>query len=709
MQTPRRSTSPFIFSSLALATALSLAVSAAGCALATSDSQGADDAPASKSPAPEQLPPLSGEVVTACGDGIWDEGTKEVCDDGNARDGDGCSNDCSVARCLVPVTHASIQAGVDDASCATVYVSGGDYAETVNIARDITIHAVGAEPVRVDARQRGSVLRIAPAPSDDDAATQDGDDGAALSVHLLGLELTGGEAERGGGIYAQSAALILETTSVYGNTATQAGGGIYTEGGSLELAGAQVRDNRVSSSENAEPTRTAIAGGGVYFLGGGALTLRAARVLDNQVVLDGVASEGDLLARGGGIYSEAGTTQLLRGTVVAGNAVLISNSAASASAEAGGVFQHRGALNLAGASKIQGNIVQVSTVAEGVLQVTANGGGAVLEDAALYMDEGSEIADNSAQAEGPQYAEANGGGVYLDGSSPADEDIVMTLNMAASTLRDNRAAAVTLDTTQTSESHARGGALYARARYGQTLELALAPLSEVRGNVAEARGASPVNTVAQGGGIHLTADSFGVARLSALDSALSDNRALADDTAQGGALSLRANSSDAELDVAIDSSEFVANASLSDFGLAEGGAIWTAARGTDSFLRFDLLASTLRDNASLSAGGPGRGGAWSVIHESGDTDIRVELDGVSATGNHASARGGALDAGDLSRGGVVLISNSVLDNNEAPEGPDCATHQHGPPLHSQGNNHIGSLAGCSVEHAPGGGHAVALR
>lgn len=131
-----------------------------------------------------------GGALSVCGNAIQE--FDEICDDGNGSDGDGCSANCQSASCLVPVTHPSIQAGIDDANCPMVWVSSGTYEENLTIGRDLVLEGVGAAPVVIDGGANGTTATV-----------------SSGMVNLRRLTITNGQAEIGGGVY-NAGSLTLE-------------------------------------------------------------------------------------------------------------------------------------------------------------------------------------------------------------------------------------------------------------------------------------------------------------------------------------------------------------------------------------------------------------------------------------------------------------------------------------------------------------------
>jgi cysteine-rich repeat protein len=253
-----------------------------------------------------------------CGDAILGPG--EQCDDGNHQDGDSCSADCSFL-CLVPVTHPTVQAGVDDAACPTVWVLPGTYTENVTVARDLVLEREGEGVVTIDGDAAASVFTV-----------------GQHVVTLRGLVITNGRAAVGGGIVNGLGDLTLEDTEVALNTATAveaaAGGGICSMGGKVTLVSSSVHDNTVDG-QNALGGGMSLQGTLLFVGGGSSISNNTATNMPGGVTLGGgmhlvestasivdstVSFNENLGADGGGIVMFGGSLLLLRSTV-AGNTV----------------------------------------------------------------------------------------------------------------------------------------------------------------------------------------------------------------------------------------------------------------------------------------------------------------------------------------------------------------------------------------------------
>ncbi|WP_157435916.1 right-handed parallel beta-helix repeat-containing protein [Actinospica robiniae] len=181
----------------------------------------------------------------------------------------------------------------------TVVVAAGTYTENDEIdapaLASLTVEAVpGTVTVEGRRRTHASVFTI-------DSSTST----------LQGLTITGGDADRGGGINSYSGTVTLNTSTVTGNTSPR-GGGIFNDGGTLTLQASTVSHN-TAEYEIGE-------GGGIYNFGG-TVTLTHSYVTDNTARYTG-----------GGIYNGAGT-------MTATDSTITRNTAAPTPGSGGGIYQ----------------------------------------------------------------------------------------------------------------------------------------------------------------------------------------------------------------------------------------------------------------------------------------------------------------------------------------------------------------------------------
>lgn len=122
-----------------------------------------------------------------------------------------------VQSCSVEVdgsgTHTTLQAAANSIDCGFIDVGTGTFTETVNIGHSVTIQGQGMTATTVDGGKAGSVFTINP----------------GITVTIRNLNITGGKASYGGGIYSSSK-LTITNSLLSENEAEEQGGAIYSEG-----------------------------------------------------------------------------------------------------------------------------------------------------------------------------------------------------------------------------------------------------------------------------------------------------------------------------------------------------------------------------------------------------------------------------------------------------------------------------------------------
>lgn len=160
--------------------------------------------------------------------------------------------------------------------------------QALYVTDSVLIVGNGADRLVLDAEGRHGVIAIAGYGFD------------AIDVAILGVTIRGGAADRGAGIGASNARLLLADSLVEDNDTTNSvveeqGGGLYLNGGSLTLDRCVVRRNSAGAT------------------GGGLTALAAA------VSIRDSAFERNLSKRGGGLYVETPYAFEVRRSVIAFN------------------------------------------------------------------------------------------------------------------------------------------------------------------------------------------------------------------------------------------------------------------------------------------------------------------------------------------------------------------------------------------------------
>jgi fibronectin-binding autotransporter adhesin len=395
-----------------------------------------------------------------------------------------------------------------------------------------------------------------------------------------------------------------------------------------------------------------VTGGAASF--GAGITKTAGRLILNRVRVTGnVAADTAGTPGGGGILSGAGPVTLIDSTVK-GNRAVATDTAQSATG--GGLFVNDGNLTVKN-SVISGNRATASPAAGAS---TAGGGGFYLESGNLVL-RGSNVLGNRVTASSPGNAAAHGAAGSQNSGSKADisaslvkanvstasstagaSDAGETLSLAASpaTVRDSRILANTATATSSLRADVEGGGLF--TSYGLALVR-----STVDGNRLHATSSGSGGALAEGGGVMTGTPTKLIA------STLSRNQVSAQ-----------------------TSSAAQANA----WG---GGGYVTDLKATNSTIALNTVKATatgVGGTTYADGGGLDATGCCSIVNST------VARNGISTSG--ATSYGE--DGGGLYSSSGVTLEATIVANNTAPTGADCAG---GP--ESSGHNLIRKPLGCS--------------
>ncbi|MDC0672431.1 choice-of-anchor Q domain-containing protein [Nannocystis radixulma] len=554
----------------------------------TSSTGGVTEAPTSTTePDATTDAPTSSTGGPICGDGVLDD--SELCDDGNGDDGDACSADCSAAHCLVPVTHPTIQAGVDDPACTVVSVTSGTYHEAVVIARDVEV--VGLPLAKLDGESELRPFEIA----------------AGTKVALRRLVITYGLAERGAGILSHGE-LELEGTTLASNRAQglePCGGGVWSDG-VVVLRNSFVQSNNSFDGFGKGPVR----GGGICMEGG------RLELLENSLVNDNLArgaGEGPYVVEGGGIAATGTTIVITAGSAVSSNEARVVDAIFGSRAVGGALHQTGGSLTITDA-EIGVNTAMIDKGGAPGVEMLAEGGALALTDVALDVA-GALFDGNKALDWARGLPVARGGALALRGDTeavlratklfanetksfllaPEVEQAVahggaiyvavepgesLTLRLEDSALSDNRASSLA---TPPVEVRGAGGAIYATTLGGSVAVTLLR--STLAGNEASAgfyEDVAPDSVaISEGGGVALVGDAPGAVTLAVVNATLGFN-----ETEHGGAIAARGVAG-SELALALRSATLAFNKA------DEGDGLWLDVTGApiDVTLRHTALVA----------------------------------------------------------------------------------------------------------------------
>jgi hypothetical protein len=354
--------------------------------------------------------PMTDEDVDGDGDG--DTLCEGDCDDADSAINpdssevcDGIDNDCdlsvddgcTVCDVIVPTDVATIQAAIDASQEGDgICLEPGVYAENIDYGgKNIRVVGLqGRDVTAIDGQGLGTVVTF--------------DGGETAAAELVGVTVTGGSSDYGGGIYVGGfSSPTLESLAVTGCDVTDEGGGIHLDGSSASLTDVILQGNwsdiagaaisvwggapqftRLTVQDNNALPEVGRTGGAVRVAEGASVTISDSSFIRNS----GYA--------GGGLGVH-GAVVLVVGSRFAGN---------SASPYGGAIRTHMGTLVLENCS-VLGN--QAST-----------GGG-------LYLYGGSTVIRNTTIASNSAY---NGGGVYsLESASLTMLGTLITDNVASNT------------------------------------------------------------------------------------------------------------------------------------------------------------------------------------------------------------------------------------------------------------------------------------
>jgi hypothetical protein len=220
---------------------------------------------------------------------------------------------------------------------------------TTGTTSTFTVEGIG--DVVLDANGEGSVIEVL---------------GGIEALHVLNMEITGGDAERGGGISAAAVELELEDVALTLNTAVEIGGAIYVNEGNVVM-------RRVEIVENLSE--------GIFF-GGGGVYVGIGNVFMESSSMNSNHAEG--------MYSSGGAVFILMGEVSMTNSAIESNTAVLAG---GGVNIGYGSLKMVGSIFEENEAI--------------NGGGAYV-GGDVFMSDSVFLKNRST---------AQGGGLFLNNSS----------------------------------------------------------------------------------------------------------------------------------------------------------------------------------------------------------------------------------------------------------------------------------------------------
>lgn len=249
--------------------------------------------------------------------------------------------------CQTGCVFSTIQTAINSSHAGDVIrIAAGTYFENLLVPNQrLTIVGAGQDLTVIDGRQRGSVVTLG----------DFNDPSPAQTVSIIGVTITHGNAENGGGMWVKNVALDLQNSIVSSNEATQQGGGILLDattiparitrtmivhnraaglGGGIHVGAESVA--RISNSTVAR--NTAMQGGGLFANGASQSSIDTTTFADNTSQ-----------STGGGIFLSSGEP---KPTMTIATTSLVGNKAVGS----GGAILDAGRLTL-GSSVVTGNNV----------------------------------------------------------------------------------------------------------------------------------------------------------------------------------------------------------------------------------------------------------------------------------------------------------------------------------------------------------------
>ncbi len=493
--------------------------------------------------------------------------------------------DAGPIDCVVPGTHDTLQAAVDDVRCFEVRVQAGTYLEHVVVGADSATRAIrgdAAGDVVLDGGGTGRVLRI-----------------DVPEFELSGVTVVNGRADEGAGIRAERE-LTLRDVVVAGNVAssdspsdTCDGGGVLSRR-ALTVEDSSVRDNRavcangrgggIAGYATVDLIGTDVADNEASGSGGGVFAFSAVQLRAGSVSGNVVRGERSSL-RGGGI--EAGTVVLSDGARVHDNRIEMDDGDDDASRFAAGCGIDADRVRAEAGTRIDGNRCELD-----VHSALVRGAG-IRADGVVELI-GADVTDNriDVTARGGEIR-AFGGGISLDTSGAS------LLDGARVERNEVRASCV----GQAAPCQMQGGGIAVES-FDTTSSVTV-----VRSEVSDNR----LVLVGNGGsarGAGMSVDNQVLELDVALaGSTLAGNRITSGSFGFGGAVYSAVGFDGLETNIAVENTTVSGNVVDADAG-AFGGAFAAAALFQDSvFTHLDIRSATIAFNQVASAEGDAGGAA----------------------------------------------------------------------------------------------------
>ena len=229
-----------------------------------------------------------------------------------------------------------------------------------------------------------------------------GDNGSALTIDtkspiiISNLKITGGNAANGGGVYISNKATVTlaDGAHITGNEVTNngCGGGVYNAGTLFMYGSAVIGDkNKSQAANSSDYSNKAYCGGGLYNAAGASVYLGYRSVVDTAKLTGGIYhnyvnayNEGN---GGGGIYNNCGTIIMSSGNIAY-------NGTDSKYGHGAGVATYNSSNNDNSRFEFMGGAIQQNKCLN--TGFSLYGGGVRVGGGAVFIMDGGEISDNTA-------------------------------------------------------------------------------------------------------------------------------------------------------------------------------------------------------------------------------------------------------------------------------------------------------------------------
>jgi predicted outer membrane repeat protein len=215
--------------------------------------------------------------------------------------------------CKQGCAYSTVQSAVDAAASRdTIQIGKGTFFENVSIVdKSLTLSGAGKDFTTLDGGFHDSVIKFNITVASN----------SLPKVAIVGMTVTHGKANYGGGISVFYARLYLQDVIVTSNRAAVGGGGIVLSGSSSiagDIVRALITHNIVEGGETNQGTPFG-AGGGVYLLDESSLNIRDSSITRNAAPADG-----------GGLYVDYNAAASVTDTTVSDNSAGVSGGGIAA-------------------------------------------------------------------------------------------------------------------------------------------------------------------------------------------------------------------------------------------------------------------------------------------------------------------------------------------------------------------------------------------